>query len=200
MTTAPTANEKPSMLARILGFSLSPTKKNDGRHDGIVKYTVNHKSYGFIHSPSLNSDLYFHFTDTNGADLPRRGDEVSFDPVFGPRGYRARHVKIESKKESERHAKCSGCGKLMVPRLITHRGAPDASVCPFCWTTYKSEPGIGFNLFNIVLALFVLGLLHKCDVEHADTAATTEIHSTIDNSENPEAGRSPTIRATGITE
>jgi cold shock CspA family protein len=150
MTEAASANQKLSIIGRFLNFFTLPVEEDDGRHRGIVKYTVDHKGYGFIHDPDLRSDLYFHFMDTNGPDLPRRGDKVSFEPIFGARGYRARLVEVESKKESERHAKCSGCGKLMVPRLITHRGEPDTSVCPFCWTTFKEAPASILDLIVII--------------------------------------------------
>jgi cold shock protein len=32
---------------------------------------------------------------------------------------------------------CQNCGRQMVPRLITYRGAIHRTVCPFCASTYE---------------------------------------------------------------
>ena len=150
MLKAENARQKQSTITRFLDFFKLPAESFDTRHHGTVKYTVDHKGYGFIYDPQTHSDIYFHFMDTNGPDLPQRGDKVSFEPISGAQGYRARLVELESKGESERHARCSGCGKLMVPRLIISRGEPATSVCPFCWTTFKAAPGSILDLIVII--------------------------------------------------
>jgi len=60
---------------------------------GTIKKLTD-KGFGFITSPELGKDLFFHansLVDANFADL-REGDAVSFETEEGPKGLSATNV------------------------------------------------------------------------------------------------------------
>lgn len=109
---------------------------------GSVKWFSQEKGYGFITS-ERGEDHYFNVQSVQGANLPSNGDKVSFDSKPGNKGPRAFNVSIVSKatQASSRHnddrINCPSCGKKIVPRMITYRGEPEKSVCPYCAATVK---------------------------------------------------------------
>jgi len=114
---------------------------------GKVKWFSEEKGYGYIVGDD-EKDHYFNVREVQGADLPRNGDLVAFESSEGQRGPRATAVVITSRNSSESRssgnqraddrATCPHCGKKMVPRIITYRGSPQKSLCPFCGGTYKT--------------------------------------------------------------
>jgi len=110
--------------------------------EGTVKWFSKEKGYGFIASES-GIDHYFNVQGVNGASLPSIGDKVTFDSKSGDKGPRAFNISITSKaaaevtKNSDDRVSCPSCGKKIVPRMITYRGQPQKSVCPYCATTVK---------------------------------------------------------------
>lgn len=114
---------------------------------GKIKWFSSEKGYGYIVGED-GKDYYFNVREVKGAELPSNGDTVTFEPGQGKKGPRATAVAITSKapatshSNSNRHsddrATCSHCGKKMIPRIITYRGSPEKSVCPFCGGTYKT--------------------------------------------------------------
>lgn len=126
---------------------------------GTVKWFSSDKGYGFI-TPEGGEDHYFNVQDINGASLPSNGDLVKFESKSGKKGLRAVNVTITEKapQKNTRHAddriNCPGCGKKIVPRIITHQGSPQKSVCPYCAATVKE---FGFNIAAyIVIAIIVI--------------------------------------------
>lgn len=109
---------------------------------GKVKWFSEEKGYGFITSDS-GEDCYFNVQSIHGASLPSNGDFVSFEVKPGDKGPKAFNVKITSKAQTKDVGRtddriaCTGCGKKIVPRMITYRGNPDKSVCPYCATVIK---------------------------------------------------------------
>ena len=104
---------------------------------GRVKWFSTEKGYGFVTSES-GEDHYFRVQHVVGADLPTNGDTVDFDPANGNKGPIASNVRIVSRSEPAHVRKrddridCPGCGKTIVPRIITDHGVAVRSVCPFC--------------------------------------------------------------------
>lgn len=113
---------------------------------GKIKWFSAEKGYGYIVGDD-GQDYYFNVPEVKGSELPSNGDAVRFEPGQGKKGPRAAAVVIASKapssgqSNSNRHsddrATCPHCGKKMVPRIITYRGEPQKSICPFCGETYK---------------------------------------------------------------
>jgi len=110
---------------------------------GKVKWFSEQKGYGYIVAENGN-EHYFNIRDVRGTNLPRNGDTVSFESSQGQKGLKASSVAIVAKsqenssiRERDDRAICTNCGKKMVPRIITHKGEPSKSVCPFCGSTYK---------------------------------------------------------------
>ncbi|AXK67973.1 CFI-box-CTERM domain-containing protein [Burkholderia sp. IDO3] len=110
---------------------------------GTVKWFSKDKGHSFIHGEAA-TDYFFHVSDVIGAEAPRDGDMVEFDATSNNRGPRAAKVRIverQSRAPASQHrddrVECIACKKKMVPRIITHRGRPERSVCPYCAATFK---------------------------------------------------------------
>ncbi|MEH8245755.1 cold shock domain-containing protein [Aeromonas veronii] len=110
---------------------------------GTVKWFSSEKGYGFITSED-GEDHYFNVQSINGALLPSNGDSVQFESKSGNKGPRAINITITAKAPSQNirpaddRINCPSCGKKIVPRLITYRGSPEKSVCPYCAATVKT--------------------------------------------------------------
>ena len=110
--------------------------------EGKVKWFNREKGFGFITSWDAK-DHYYNVRSVKGADLPYEGDKVTFDSEMGNKGLKALNVEIIEKASEKKHSDdprlvCLGCGKKIVPRMITNRGKPEKSVCPYCAYTVKS--------------------------------------------------------------
>lgn len=109
---------------------------------GTVKWFSQEKGFGFIASEN-SEDHYFNVQSVQGANLPSNGDKVSFESKPGNKGLCAFNVSIVSKapQQNSRHnddrINCPSCSKKIVPRMITYRGEPEKSVCPYCAATVK---------------------------------------------------------------
>lgn len=113
---------------------------------GKVKWFSEVKGYGYIVGIDEN-DYYFNVHEVQGAELPRKGDAVTFSADEGKKGPRASSVVLSGKSQSnsqyndgrrsDDRATCPHCGKKMIPRLITYQGNPQKSLCPFCGGVYK---------------------------------------------------------------
>ncbi len=125
---------------------------------GIVKWFSYEKGYGYITSDK-GEDHYFNVQDVNGAELPAKGDSVSFESKSGNKGPRASEVTITTKSspKASRHSddriNCPSCRKKIVPRMITYKGNPDKSVCPYCAATVKTFRSN--TLFYIIIGTIV---------------------------------------------
>lgn len=110
---------------------------------GTVKWFSSEKGYGFITSEA-GEDHYFNVQSINGASLPSNGDSVQFESKSGNKGPRAINITITAKVSSlntrpaDDRINCPSCDKKIVPRLITYRGSPEKSVCPYCAATVKT--------------------------------------------------------------
>lgn len=111
---------------------------------GTVKWFSEEKGYGFIVGDDT-AEYHVSVRDVSGATLPANRDTVEFTPATGNRGPRATNVTIVqaaakhalAAARSDDRVTCGSCQKRMVPRMITYRGEPQKSVCPFCGTTYR---------------------------------------------------------------
>lgn len=110
---------------------------------GTIKWFSAEKGYGFVTADN-GEDYYFHVKSINGASLPSNGDSVQFDTKPGNKGPKAVNVTITVKAapKNERpvddRINCPSCGKKIIPRMITYRGNPEKSVCPYCAAMVKS--------------------------------------------------------------
>ena len=107
--------------------------------DGVVKWFSEEKGYGFI-TDKYNKDYYFHVSDVKGASLPENGQDVYFDSETTQKGYRAKNITLAKNNAStdNRLDFCKLCNKKIIPRMITYRGEPQKTVCPYCATTVKN--------------------------------------------------------------
>ncbi|MEW5792639.1 MAG: cold shock domain-containing protein [Pseudomonadota bacterium] len=113
---------------------------------GKIKWFSEEKGYGYIVGDD-GKDYYFNVREVHGAELPGNGDVATFSPGQGKKGPRATSVVLTGKSQSnsqpnggrrpDDRATCPHCGKKMIPRLITYRGSPEKSLCPFCGGVYK---------------------------------------------------------------
>ncbi|WP_135410398.1 cold shock domain-containing protein [Escherichia sp. E4385] len=86
--------------------------------EGVIKWFSEEKGYGFI-TDKNNKDYYFHVSDINGALLPEKGNNVSFDIEISLKGERARKVIITQKAKNtssdDRLDFCRCCNKKSFP-------------------------------------------------------------------------------------
>mgnify|MGYP001377464751 CR=1 FL=1 len=111
---------------------------------GTVKWFSQQKGYGFI-ATEEGKDYHFHVRGVNGSELPNAGDTVEFTPKQGKKGLRAVNVEIIKRKQRNTRPKnkddrinCPHCNKKIVPRLVTYRGEPEKTLCPYCGGVVKS--------------------------------------------------------------
>ncbi len=106
--------------------------------DGVVKWFSEEKGYGFI-TDKNNKDYYFHVSDVKGASLPENGQDVYFDSEMTQKGYRAKNIVLTKNNSSTENSLdfCKNCNRKIVPRMITYRGEPQKTVCPYCATVIK---------------------------------------------------------------
>ncbi|EAB5862618.1 cold shock domain-containing protein [Salmonella enterica] len=107
--------------------------------DGVVKWFSEEKGYGFI-TDKNNKDYYFHVSDVKGALLPENGQDVHFDSETTQKGYRAKNIVLTKNNASTENSLdfCKSCNRKIIPRMITYRGEPQKTVCPYCATVIKN--------------------------------------------------------------
>jgi cold shock CspA family protein len=106
---------------------------------GTVKWFSRDKGFGFLVGAD-GQDRHFTVAAIKGTDLPGDGDSVEYTAAQGRKGPAATNVRLvarAAKDPGPGRALCLSCGKAMVPRLITYRGEPEKSVCPFCGITHR---------------------------------------------------------------
>ena len=111
---------------------------------GRVKWFSSERGYGFI-TDVQDHDHRFTVRDVIGGALPTRGETTEFVPGSGDRGAFARKVRIIASapvgwgatRSQDDRVICRHCGRRMVPRVITYRGAVERTVCPFCANTHQ---------------------------------------------------------------
>jgi cold shock CspA family protein len=116
---------------------------------GRIKFFSQSKGYGYIIGDE-GREYYVTVRDVQGAELPRTGDLVGFEPASNERGLRAIKVQIVERGGSRDRVRsdqredtmpCPYCKKRIVPRLIVKNGRPDSSVCPHCGHIVRSFTG-----------------------------------------------------------
>jgi cold shock CspA family protein len=142
---------------------------------GKVKWYSTEKRYGFIACDD-GREVFLHSSSFKGK-TPKEGDHVVFDIEVGGKGEKAYNVSItETAPDNDPREVCRACNKKMVPRMVTYRGQPDKSLCPYCGVMHKdfSIPltplekviikgfkfivhiGVGFILLMILTAVLTL--------------------------------------------
>ncbi|SFV87522.1 Cold shock protein [hydrothermal vent metagenome] len=104
-----------------------------------IKWFSKEKGYGFL-VDEFGAERFFGVCDVNGVDLPQNGDTVSFEGYAGKKGLAAKEITISSRKKkiiNNNKAECPSCKKQVHPRLVTHYGNADKSLCPLCGEKIK---------------------------------------------------------------
>lgn len=133
--------------------------------DGVVKWFSEEKGYGFI-TDKNNKDYYFHVSDVKGASLPENGQDVYFDSETTQKGYRAKNIVLTKNNASTDNSLdfCKACNKKVIPRMITYRGEPQKTVCPYCATVIKNfENNILIDLTKggVAFIIFIFKMLFE---------------------------------------
>lgn len=108
---------------------------------GTVKFYNSEKGFGFIFCED-QTDVFFHINDWKNGSAPALDDDVEFEVIKEKQGKtKAVNIILFKSASDKKQAKfarsddrivCHGCGKRIVPRMITYRGTPEKSVCPYC--------------------------------------------------------------------
>jgi len=138
---------------------------------GQVKWFASERGYGFI-TDAQNRDHRFTVRDVIGSALPKGGETTEFEPGSGDRGAFARNVHViastpvgwTAARSQDDRVVCRHCGRRMVPRIITYRGAVERTVCPFCANTHQDlNPTVSLSARTVgwvlLMAVGVSGLL-----------------------------------------
>lgn len=131
---------------------------------GKVKWFSDERGYGYI-TNNENKDLYFGVKDVLGAELPERGDLVSFKEYIGKEGTdAATEIRITHQLNPNiKKIDCPSCKRLVEPKPWYYGGSDYTVVnidllCPFCGFKLAKKGG-GFNRFaKIILLVFVSSL------------------------------------------
>jgi cold shock CspA family protein len=137
---------------------------------GRIKWFSTERGDVFI-TDERNEDHHFSVRDVVGSALPNGGESAEFDAGHSGRGAFARRVRVVAPapgKSDQGRARddrvvCGYCQRRMVPRLITHRGNVERTVCPFCTETYEDFtpdfPRLVLWILGIGVVLSVLSTL-----------------------------------------
>jgi cold shock CspA family protein len=138
---------------------------------GRVKWFSSEWGYGFI-THAQNRDHRSTVRDVIEGALPRGGGKTEFDPGSGDQSAFARNVRITASapvgwgadRLRDDRVVCRHCGRRMVPRMITYRGAVERTVCPFCAHTYQNlNPTVSLSSRTVgwilLMAVGLSGLL-----------------------------------------
>ena len=139
---------------------------------GKIKFFKEQEGYGFILGENGN-EYYFNVHDIKSFDTPpRMGDLAEFnvkestaknkkDKAFDVEITKGESTESISRKEN-RHRDdritCPHCGRKIVPRLVTYRGAPEKSLCPYCGTKIETffAGYLNIVIFVIILVVFLV--------------------------------------------
>jgi cold shock CspA family protein len=145
---------------------------------GTVRWFSVEKGYGFITADN-GDDVFMHVKNLEDRRfIPDSGNGVRFVMTRTPKGLQAikiqhapecasvpltatrsdsMHQPAQNNKSADNRPACSGCGRSMVPRIITSNGRLDRSVCPFCGKTYQRFAGnyIGWIVSGITIFVFI---------------------------------------------
>ncbi|HDW9425218.1 TPA: cold shock domain-containing protein [Escherichia coli] len=107
--------------------------------EGVIKWFSEEKGYGFI-TAANNIDYYFHVSDIKGSLLPEKGQNAHFNAESTSKGHRAKNITLTKNNiaSDNRLDFCKNCNKKNIPRMITYRGEPQKTVCPYCATVIKN--------------------------------------------------------------
>lgn len=111
---------------------------------GTIKFYNSEKGFGFIFCEDNKEDVYFHINDWKNASVPNGNDDVEFDLGKSQNG-KSKAINItllksandkrqENSSKNDDRVICPDCDKKIVPRVITDRGTPMRSICPYCAT------------------------------------------------------------------
>ncbi len=114
---------------------------------GTIKFYNSEKGFGFIFCEDNKEDVYFHINDWKNGSVPNGNDDVEFELSTSQNG-KSKAINIsllksandkrqESYSRNDDRVICHGCGKRIVPRIITFKGSPTKSICPYCAAEIK---------------------------------------------------------------
>jgi cold shock CspA family protein/predicted RNA-binding Zn-ribbon protein involved in translation (DUF1610 family) len=116
---------------------------------GTVKFYNPEKGFGFIFSEGLKEDIFFRIGEWKHPSVPSGNDDVEFELGEDQKGFRAKNIqlifsaqdkrnKVHESKHKDDRITCPSCGRKVVPRMVTYRGEPDKTLCPYCGTVIKT--------------------------------------------------------------
>lgn len=116
---------------------------------GTVKFYNAEKGFGFIFSEGLKEDIFFRIGEWKHPSVPNGNDDVEFELGEDQKGFRARNIQLVRSAQEKRNSArdfnskddritCPSCGRKVVPRMVTYRGEPDKTLCPYCGTVIKT--------------------------------------------------------------
>ena len=133
---------------------------------GTVKFYNKDKGYGFIYTDSQEKDFFFGIGDWKNQSVPNAGDDVEFETAQAKKGEKAVNIKlhkaVENKKQeqfnkNDSRVNCPRCSKKIVPRIITNRGTPEKSVCPYC-AAVVCDFGV-FPIRAVITIVIIVGII-----------------------------------------
>lgn len=116
---------------------------------GTVKFYNTEKGFGFIFSDGLKEDIFFRIGEWKHPSVPSGNDDVEFELGEDQKGFRAKNIqlifsaqdkrnKVHESQHKDDRITCPSCGRKVVPRMVTYRGEPDKTLCPYCGTIIKT--------------------------------------------------------------
>lgn len=111
---------------------------------GMVKFYNKEKGFGFVVSEN-NQNYYFNHEVIPFGHMPNSGDMVEFEVSDQPTSNKHKEPTIakmtltgeqatgtNAQNPNDNRVECPHCHKKVLPRIVTHYGRADRSLCPFC--------------------------------------------------------------------
>lgn len=148
---------------------------------GRIKFFSEKEGYGFIQGED-GIEYYFNIHGIKSfTSVPKMADEATFEAsqheVSSQRGKYPEACNVEIKQavvsqstvaknetadgEGDSRVTCPKCHKKVVPRVVTYKGKPQASYCPFCGAQIKkfAEDKAKEIIISLVIIAFVMILM-----------------------------------------
>ena len=109
---------------------------------GMVKFYNKDKGFGFVVGEN-NQDYYFNQKVISFGHIPNSGDMIEFEVSDKPTSNKHKEPTIAKmtltgeqatgiNNTNDNRVECPHCHKKIMPRLVTHYGRANRSLCPLC--------------------------------------------------------------------